>query len=377
MEQQTEKGYTAAAAMFLLILVLLPVFWISRSQRIYIERQQAVIGEIETAHPDWTKEYLQILYEVRQDEETMEAGREALEKYAYTRSGLAILSDRILPAWTLPALGAIELLLLFLFLCLMARWRGKYREECRRLQEQCRRKQQEADLLSYGQAKAKRVKAFVENIAHQIKTPVSRCMTSLEILDGQQETDGKRERIRECLSHLGEIQALITKLLEIGRMETGSVVFHYDLFMLKDLLEEAVSSVKNRKKAQLRIIPSGSETVWSGDYRWMKEAIGNLLQNAIEHDSTEAPVEISCEQEKEYYVLRIRDHGPGIEKSDMEFLFDRFYVPAAQKAGHTGIGLNLAKLIIDGHHGTIHVQNHPEGGACFTICLPRYPAMKA
>lgn len=376
MNKLTEKGCIWMAAFLLLIAMTVPVVLIHYSRQLYMQQQLAVIGEVEETHPEWTKEYLQILYGEKMNEDIQKKGQEALEKYAYTSQGISILADRTVSFGILPVLAGTDLLLLLLIAVLVIRWLKMDHEEHRRLQEQLFFKQQEADRLAGAQSRTEKVKSYVENIAHQIKTPLSRGITSLELLERQLSSDSQTKRIEECISHLEEIRTLVTRLLEIGRMEMGSVLFHYDPFLLRDLLADAAASVNGRKEVRICIEPPQSDTVWSGDYRWMKEAVSNLIENALEHDPSGEPVEIICTEEKEYYRLTIRDHGRGFQSADLDFLFDRFYVPVTEKKGHTGIGLNLAKLIIDGHHGTIHAENHPEGGACFTICLPRYSAMK-
>ena len=70
--------------------------------------------------------------------------------------------------------------------------------------------------------------------------------------------------------------------------------------------------------------------------------------------------------------MTIKDHGPGLGDKDIPNLFDRFYLPEHVKTTHTGIGLNLAKLIFEGHFGTVYAYNHAEGGAVFHVILPLY-----
>lgn len=134
------------------------------------------------------------------------------------------------------------------------------------------------------------------------------------------------------------------------------------------------SSVEERKGTQVevRVMPLDADTIYYGDYEWLKEAFSNIFTNCTQHDKSGIPLEVTCRKFAEYYMIRIRDHGPGFCEEDIPNLFSRFYTPKNQKQGHVGIGLNLARLIVEGHNGTIHAANHEEGGAVFEILLPIY-----
>ena len=109
-----------------------------------------------------------------------------------------------------------------------------------------------------------------------------------------------------------------------------------------------------------------------GDYELLREGFMNLVINGLEHDTSGMPLEIMCSQDADRLRVTVRDHGSGLCEKDIPYLFDRFYTPEKTKANHTGIGLNLAKLIFEGHFGSIYVSNHAEGGAVFHVILPRY-----
>ena len=114
------------------------------------------------------------------------------------------------------------------------------------------------------------------------------------------------------------------------------------------------------------------EPAFYGDYDWLREAFCNLLKNALEHDASQSEINVSLRLQEERIVVQIRDHGKGIRPEDKEHIFDRFYIPNHAKKGHTGIGLNLAKLVVEKHFGTIEATNHDEGGAVMRINFPNY-----
>lgn len=214
---------------------------------------------------------------------------------------------------------------------------------------------------------------FIENIAHQIKTPLSCISISQErILEG---TEGEaRELAQQSLRYTDEIGKLMKRLLDIGRLEAGKVIWHREMFRMADLLEDCAASLEDGTE---RILTMGDrEAEYYGDYEWLKEAFSNILKNCLEHDASGEKITASLTQSREGIKIVIRDHGPGISEKDLPHIFDRFYLPEKTGTSHVGIGLNLARLVIEQHFGTVAARNAEGGGAEFTVILPAYSIMK-
>jgi ABC-type multidrug transport system fused ATPase/permease subunit len=113
-----------------------------------------------------------------------------------------------------------------------------------------------------------------------------------------------------------------------------------------------------------------------GDYEWLSEAIFNVISNCAEHAEGIGSVHVFIDSYKEFIRISVQDDGEGIAEKDIPFIFDRFYtrVKSSNIRGefHAGIGLNLAKLIVEGHFGTITVHNRESGGTEFHLILPKY-----
>ena len=144
---------------------------------------------------------------------------------------------------------------------------------------------------------------------------------------------------------------------------------------MKDLLEECKNSLNIEERLKIQTEQTVTEPYY-GDYEWLKEAFMNILKNCMEHSPKKEMIHINFSQTKEGICVAIRDFGKGIEAEDLPYIFDRFYNPRQEKTSHVGIGLNLAKLVIEKHFGTIKAENHPQGGAVFTIVLPLYDLKK-
>ena len=225
----------------------------------------------------------------------------------------------------------------------------------------------------YLQEKNLMTQNFIENIAHQIKTPLSCISISQErILEG---TEGEaRELAQQSLRYTDEIGKLMKRLLDIGRLEAGKVIWHREMFRMADLLEDCAASLEDGTE---RILTMGDrEAEYYGDYEWLKEAFSNILKNCLEHDASGEKITASLTQSREGIKIVIRDHGPGISQTNLPQIFDRFYLPEKTGTLHVGIGLNLARLVVEQHFGSVTARNAEGGGAEFTVILPAYSIMK-
>lgn len=225
----------------------------------------------------------------------------------------------------------------------------------------------------YLQEKNLMTQNFIENIAHQIKTPLSCISISQErILES---TEGEaRELARQSLRYTDEIGKLMKRLLDIGRLEAGKVIWHREMFRMADLLEDCAASLENGTE---RIRVTGDrDAEYYGDYEWLKEAFSNILKNCLEHDPGGEKITVSLTRSREGVKIVIRDHGTGISEKDLPYIFDRFYLPEKTGTLHVGIGLNLARLVVEQHFGSVTARNAEGGGAEFTVILPAYSIMK-
>ena len=225
----------------------------------------------------------------------------------------------------------------------------------------------------YLQEKNLMTQNFIENIAHQIKTPLSCISISHErILES---TEGEaRELARQSLRYTDEIGKLMKRLLDIGRLEAGKVIWHREMFRMADLLEDCAASLENGTE---RIRVTGDrDAEYYGDYEWLKEAFSNILKNCLEHDPGGEKIIVSLTRSREGVKIVIRDHGTGISEKDLPYIFDRFYLPEKTGTLHVGIGLNLARLVVEQHFGSVTARNAEGGGAEFTVILPAYSIMK-
>lgn len=209
--------------------------------------------------------------------------------------------------------------------------------------------------------------AFAENlsnIAHQIKTPITAISLSVQTAKGKD--NGKYpEQIQKQLSRLTRLEEA---LLVLSRLDAGTLLLKREntdvftvLVLAADNLQELLS------EAGVRIdIPELGEMAISADLDWTMEAVMNLMKNCKEHNPG-GVIHCRYEQNALYTKILIWDEGEGFAKEDIPHLFERFYRGKNAAAGGIGIGLALAKEIVERQNGTIRAKNRQSGGACFEI----------
>lgn len=335
--------------------------------------QQNIIGILYQENPSEADRYLFAMFEDI-SEDNIASAKIALDENGFTELGLYYIGRQI-GIWGIGAAGISALLILCLILFFFLGKREKEHDEERLLsQRQIEQLKQNLMKDEYERKHNERIQCFIENITHQMKTPLSRVFSSLDIVEDSLADEVAKKHVEECYAHLDSMNELMRQLMDIGRLEAGKVFFQKERFSVKNLLLDACQSCA---AGETRVHINCEDTLeYYGDEKWLNEALANVLCNALEADKEGEIVEIKAIHSGDFLKVSIRDHGPGISEKDIPNIFDRFYLPENTKENHTGIGLNLAKLVVEGHQGSMYVNNHIDGGAVFQIILPIYESLK-
>ncbi len=207
----------------------------------------------------------------------------------------------------------------------------------------------------------------LSNIAHQLKTPLTALSLSIQMMRDKPSAEylSQMEKQLKRLTHLEEA------LLLLSRIDAGTLSLKrtsVDVFTLLMLAADNLQELFERAGVSIDI-PEMDEVTVSVDLDWTMEAIMNLLKNCMEYSAKGKTVHCSCERNPLYVQIRIWDEGAGFSKEDIPHLFERFYRGKTAKDGSIGIGLFLAKAIIEMQNGILSANNLPTGGACFEIRL--------
>lgn len=213
----------------------------------------------------------------------------------------------------------------------------------------------------------------VSDISHQLKTPLTSILILLDNLSQSDNMDqATRERfIAEITRQVEGMNWLVMALLKLSRLDAGVVDFSNTLIdaneLIKDILSnlEIMAEVKNVSFKVEKV--RNKKAYFNGDYHWNKEAIQNIIKNAIEHTKENSNIRIEIEENDVYTSISIQDEGEGISEKDLRHIFDRFYKSENSSENSFGIGLSLSKSIIDKQNGYIEVDTKEGEGTKFKI----------
>ncbi len=242
-----------------------------------------------------------------------------------------------------------------------------------------------ANALSAENEKALEAKNFlketISDISHQLKTPLSALTMYNEIIQSEIASDtGSGETalafLEKSAASLARMEELIQTLLKATRLDAGSVLFEKQPWPVPDLAARALSQLLVRAgQEQKQILLTGDENVWVNcDLQWTGEALGNLVKNALDHTDCQGHISVSWEKLPESVRIFVADDGTGIDEKDIYYIFRRFYRASKKNSksckNGVGLGLPLAKSIIEGQGGTLSVQSRSGEGTTFTLTLP-------
>ncbi len=232
-----------------------------------------------------------------------------------------------------------------------------------------------ADAHADSERRAKEfLRRTIADISHQLKTPIA----ALNIYNGilQQET-ADAATVREFTSlseqELDRIESLVQSLLKMARLDAGAITLERSPENVFDLLEHIKRQYSFRAEQEGKEIAleGDEQTVFSCDRTWLTEAIGNLVKNALDHTAQGDRILVRWQQSPCLTQITVEDTGSGIHSEDLYHIFKRFYRSRFSKDTQgVGLGLPLAKSIVEAHQGSIEVHSKLGQGTAFTINFP-------
>ena len=203
------------------------------------------------------------------------------------------------------------------------------------------------------------------NIAHQLKTPVTAASLSLQLIQNEM----PNVRTKQIKKQLERLSVLEEALLTLSKIDAGTLPFKYskvDIYTALTLAADNLSDFLQKEGISILIPDKGCVEI-IGDMEWTMEAFLNLLKNCIEHSTQNGTIYCDYSTNPIYSEILIWDEGEGFYPDDIPHLFERFYCGQNAKKNGIGIGLSLAREIIERQNGTIRASNIPDGGGCFEI----------
>lgn len=211
----------------------------------------------------------------------------------------------------------------------------------------------------------------IADISHQLKTP----LTSIRImLDNISDNPDMPQEIREDFiqdisKQVEHMSSLVISLLKIAKFDAGTIKMENEEIDAKKLIDSVINNLAILIEIkEIEVITKIDEkAMFIADYKWQQEALTNILKNAIEHSQPKSNIYIIVENTSVFLKIKIKDEGQGIEQKDLKHIFERFYKAKNCNEDSIGIGLSLAKTIIEQNNGYIKATSEVGKGTLFEI----------
>ncbi|MGH9003816.1 MAG: sensor histidine kinase [Acidimicrobiia bacterium] len=222
---------------------------------------------------------------------------------------------------------------------------------------------------------------LVANVSHELRTPITALQAGLENLVDGVEPPGP-EQLRTMLRQVERLGRLVTQLLDLSRLESGAVPLQRRSFEVRRVLEDAVDESRlHAPDVEVSVAVAEPGLAADGDPERVHQVLANLLENAVRHSPAGGRIEVSARSDRgpgrglpeSWVAIEVCDEGPGIPEEEANRVFERFYrADSARSSSHggAGLGLAIARWIVDLHGGDIRAERRVPTGCRMVVLLP-------
>ena len=213
---------------------------------------------------------------------------------------------------------------------------------------------------------------LVANVSHELRTPISALQAVLEnLVDGVEPPDA--ETLRTMLAQVERLGRLVAQLLDLSRLESGVVPLERRWFAVQPMLDHAVRESQLRSPGVELRVDVAPDLTLDADAERLHQVLSNLLENAVRHSPAGGTVVIGARSARDGVRFAVDDDGPGIPDAEAERVFERFYRADSARSsndGGAGLGLAIARWIVDLHGGDIHAERREPHGCRMVVLIP-------
>ncbi len=215
---------------------------------------------------------------------------------------------------------------------------------------------------------------ILANVSHELRTPLGLVKGYLETLvesGMRMSTEDRQEFLQVAVAETGELERLIEQLLTMSQVENGKMPHQPEWFRVDPWLSRVLARHPIAARQRIRVGPGYNSARVFGDSRSLATVLSDLLENALKYSA--GPIEVGIEVARDWWVLKVRDFGPGVAGGDIDRVFERFYRSPAHAQSEirgSGLGLSIAKHIVELHDGHIEAANAAGGGFVVSVSLP-------
>jgi signal transduction histidine kinase len=214
---------------------------------------------------------------------------------------------------------------------------------------------------------------LVANVSHELRTPIGALRAMLEnLVDGVEPPD--EDAMRTMLRQVERLSRLVAQLLDLSRLEAGTIPLQREDFAVADVLGEAAAESRVHAPSVPVVVDADPSLVVDGDRERVHQVVSNLLENAARFTPPGGTVSVVARRDAQRVSIEVLDEGPGIADGESDRVFERFYRADSARtssAGGAGLGLAIARWIVDLHGGDIHAERRQPTGCRVVFTLPR------
>ena len=215
--------------------------------------------------------------------------------------------------------------------------------------------------------------ALLASLGHDLRTPLTAIrIAASNLKTSELSQDDRLEQSDVILAEVERLTRLFQNILVMARIDTGNIAAESLWSHPTEIIAAARDQVDHTLRPHPIEVKTEGDVLVRLDPRLTATAIAHVLENAAQYSAPGSPIEISARVSGNELVVQVRDHGPGVAPADLPHLFDRFYrgVAARNRTSGTGMGLWIARGLLAAEQGRVWAENHPNGGAEFTIVVP-------
>lgn len=217
--------------------------------------------------------------------------------------------------------------------------------------------------------------SLLSAISHELRTPLAAIIgasSSLAEAETRLEPMARQALGRDILDASRRMHELMTKVLEMARLQSGKIKLRVEWYPLEELIGSVLGYLRERLKDHPVSVELPTEAPWVlADGSLIEQVLANLIENAVKYTPSGTRIIVSARRDAGSLTVEVADEGPGLPAGVEERVFEKFYQAQRENAGGgVGLGLPICRTIVEAHGGSIRATNRPQGGASFVFTLP-------